>query len=226
MVKKFTDEEYLNAKSSDYLIFECENCKEDFRKQKRFLKSSLNLAHPHKFAIRFCSKKCEHEKRKAFFVEKKCSNCLKTLLTQPHLIKKSKSGNVFCSKSCSASFNNRNKKTGTRRSKLEVWIEEELRKFYKFEIIFNGKDAINSELDIYIPSLRLAFELNGIFHYEPIYGIDKLAKVKDNDSKKFQSCIENKIELHTIDTSDSEYFKPDRDIKYLNIIKNIINGNI
>jgi len=43
-------------------------------------------------------------------------------------------------------------------------------------IHFNKKDAINSELDIYIPSLKLAFELNGIFHYEPIFGKENFLK--------------------------------------------------
>ena len=38
-------------------------------------------------------------------------------------------------------------------------------------------EAINSELDVYVPSLNLAFELNGIFHYEPIYGEKKLNQI-------------------------------------------------
>jgi hypothetical protein len=113
-----------------------------------------------------------------------------------------------------------------RRSKLEVWIEDELKKEFSFEIIFNGKEAINSELDIYIPSLNLAFELNGIFHYEPIYGDKKLESVKNNDDRKFQACLENKIEFCTIDVSGSKHFKPERDKKYLDIIKNIITMNI
>ena len=81
---------------------------------------------------------------------------------------------------------------------------------------------MNSELDIYIPSLKLAFELNGIFHYEPIYGEDKLNKVKNNDGRKYQACFENKIELCIIDVSGSKNFKPERDKKYLDIIISII----
>lgn len=97
---------------------------------------------------------------------------------------------------------------------------------YKFEIIFNGKEIINSELDIYIPSLKLAFELNGIFHYEPIYGEEKLKNIKNNDDRKFQDCLEKNIELCIIDTSGSKNFKPERDKKYFDIISNIINARI
>lgn len=70
--------------------------------------------------------------------------------------------------------------------------------------------------------LNLAFELNGIFHYEPIYGEGKLSQVKNNDGRKFQDCLERKIELCIIDVSSSKHFKPERDKKYLDIIVNLI----
>ena len=64
-----------------------------------------------------------------------------------------------------------------------MWLEEQLTSLYpKLDIHFNRKDTIGSELDIYIPSLNLAVELNGIFHYEPIFGKDKLSKIKTNDA--------------------------------------------
>lgn len=39
-----------------------------------------------------------------------CSNCKNELKRIPSQIKKSKSGNFFCNKSCSASFNNKSEK--------------------------------------------------------------------------------------------------------------------
>ena len=81
-------------------------------------------------------------------------------------------------------------------------------------------------MDIYIPSLNLAFELNGIFHYEPIYGKDKLDQITNNDNRKFQACLERKIELVIIDSSSLNYFKPGKAKKYLDIIINIINLKI
>lgn len=58
--------------------------------------------------------------------------------------------------------------------------------------------------------------------YEPIYGENKLNQIQNNDNRKFQACLEKKIELCIIDTSCSVHFKPQRDVKYLNIIRSII----
>lgn len=230
MIKKFTNDEYLLAKSSDYLLFECEYCCSEFKKQKRFLKSyikqKLNNPKARIGSIRYCSKKCEYEKRKSYIIEKECNFCGVLIFTKNHLIKKSKSGNMFCSSSCSAKYNNTHKSKGYRRSKMEIWIEDELKKKYNFQIVFNGKETINSELDIYIPSLKLAFELNGIFHYEPIYGVDKLNSIRNNDDRKFQACLEDKIELCILDVSGSKKFKPERDRKYLEIIEEIIESKL
>jgi hypothetical protein len=130
----------------------------------------------------------------------------------------------FCGKSCAATYKNKHKKHGTKRSKLELWIEEQLALLYpSIEFHFNRKDAINSELDIYIPALNVAFELNGIFHYEPIFGALKLDKTKLNDISKTKACIDKQIDLCIIDISSQKYFKPETSKKYLDIITNIIN---
>ena len=130
---------------------------------------------------------------------------------------------MFCSRSCAAIYNNTHKTKGTRRSKLEQYIEQYLTSKYPDLVIsYNKKDTIGSELDIYIPFLSLAFELNGIFHYEPIFGSDKLDQIKLNDSKKFKACLDAKIDLCIIDTSSLKYFKEANAKKFLNIIDEII----
>jgi hypothetical protein len=132
--------------------------------------------------------------------------------------------NFFCSSSCAAIYNNTHKTTGNRKSKLEYYLEKELTLFYpNLEIHYNRKDTINSELDIYIPSLKLAFELNGIFHYEAIYGENKLEQIQNNDKRKFQACSESNIELCIIDSSKLKYFKESNAKPYLDIICDIIN---
>jgi len=108
-----------------------------------------------------------------------------------------------------------------------VWLEQQLPALYpSLEFHFNRKDAIISELDIYIPSLKLAFELNGIFHYEPIYGPEKLAQIQNNDERKYQACIERGIELCLIDVSSFSYFKISGAERYLDMMKSIINKKL
>ena len=134
---------------------------------------------------------------------------------------KGKRGNVFCSRSCAATFNNRHKSYGYRRSKLEIYIEEQLAiDFPNLPIMFNSKTAIESELDIYVPSLSLAIELSGIVHYKPIYGIDKFMQIQNNDNHKIICCHERSIKLITIDVSTCSYYK--QHPQYYNQVQNIL----
>lgn len=164
----------------------------------------------------------------------KCTQCnsqisYKKAIEKRSTIKRpnSKSTNVFCNRSCAATYNNTHKTHGCSRSKLEFYLEENLIKTYPMlEFHFNKVDTINSELDIYIPILKLAVELNGIYHYEPIYGIDKLKKIQNNDNRKFQACLEKGIELCIIDSSKLSYFKESNAKPYLEIVKTIIEQKI
>ena len=97
---------------------------------------------------------------------------------------------------------------------------------YSYKFHFNRKDAINSELDIYIPELKLAFELNGIFHYESIYGSEKLNQIQNNDNRKFQACLEQGIELCIIDTSWIKHNTLPKMTKVLSIVEKVIDNSI
>jgi hypothetical protein len=154
-----------------------------------------------------------------------CKTCSKPFLKQPAQIKKSK--NHFCSQSCFGTYNQAHKTKGTRRSKLEVYLEEQIRLRYpQYELICNGKSAINSELDFYFPTLNLAIELNGIFHYEPIYGPDKLAKTQNNDQRKFAACNYAGIALAIIDSGSSKYItKKSKDYFWI-IVQTVIDKHL
>lgn len=175
---------------------------------------------------KYCSKECRYlGQNKQEPVSVNCLNCNKEFKKLAKELKKTP--NSFCSRSCAATYNNKNKTHGTRRSKLEIYLEEELKiKYNKLEIHFNRKDTINSELDIYIPSMKLAFELNGIFHYEPIYGDKKLNQIQNNDTRKFQACLEKGIEMCIIDVSSLSYFKTTNAKKYLDIVCGLIDMKI
>ncbi len=218
----YTELDFSQAKSNDGLKLKCLTCNGIFLKKKKYIIDIINRGGNLTKAGTgyFCSKKCANflKNRKK---ECQCSNCNKSFIKKQSEIKKSL--NHFCSSSCAASYNNKNKTHGTIRSKLETWLEEKLTNVYpNLQIHFNRKDTINSELDIYIPSFKLAVELNGIFHYEPIYGIEKLEKIQNNDERKFQACLERGIEFCIIDTSSQKYFKESTSQKFLDIICNII----
>jgi len=206
------------------LPLECECCKNIFYSIKKEVKKVLNN-HP-TVKLKNCSLKCRNTLQRKTIITN-CCVCNKNIIKLPKDIRKSKSGNIFCSRSCAAIYNNTHKTTGIRISKLELWLQTKLTEQYpNLEIHYNRKDTINSELDIYIPSLKLAFELNGIFHYEPIYGEDKLNQIQNNDNRKFQACLEQGIELCIIDTSQQKYFKENTSKKYFNIITKIISKNV
>ena len=215
----FSKIEFDLAKPNDLLLCKCYYCNNFYYKTKHFIQISMLPNTRHKNM--FCSKKCQSKMQitKINICCKNCNNEFKITKFEYE-----KSNNHFCSRSCAATYNNKHKTTGVRRSKLEKYLEIELIKLYPdLEILFNDKNIINSELDIYIPSLKLAFELNGIFHYEPIYGENKLNQIQNNDNRKFQACIEKGIELCIIDTSQQKYFKEQTAKKYLDVIINIIN---
>jgi hypothetical protein len=85
------------------------------------------------------------------------------------------------------------------------------------------EDSHGSELDIYIPSLNLAFELNGILHYEPIYGTTKHQQIQSNDKSKYKACLDAGIDLCIIDTSQLKYFKPSNAQQYLDMVTGVMN---
>ena len=62
----------------------------------------------------------------------------------------------------------------------------------------------NLELDMYNKDLKLAFEYNGIQHYEPIYGEKRLEISQRNDMEKNRLCEQNGVKLITIKHNDKK----------------------
>ena len=168
----------------------------------------------------FCSKQCWNNFQ-FIQLEVECKKCSTIFHKRQSEINKTK--NNFCSKSCAASYNNTHKTYGTRRAKLEVFLEEQIKEHYpELELICNQKTAIESELDFYFPQLRFAIELNGITHYEPIYGADKFEKIQNNDKRKVIACYERGIELAIVDTSSCSYLSANNKEKYKNLVFGLV----
>ena len=198
----------------------CPNCLNYFDRKIKDYNKSIKLGHN-----MLCSRECYFQyNNKIRSIAINCTQCNKSIKRRKSAVK---SINTFCSHSCKAVYYNSRSKIFTKVSKLEIWLQKKLQDIYpNIDFTFNSKETINSELDIYIPSLKLAFELNGIFHYEPIFGQDKLDKTQNNDNRKFQACTEHSISLCVIDTSNQIYFKESTSKKFLDIIVNIINNHL
>ena len=69
----------------------------------------------------------------------------------------------------------------------------------------NTKTPIGAELDFYFPELKIAVELNGIVHYQPIYGYKKLERVQEIDRGKILKCRMAGIKLIIIDVSNEPH---------------------
>lgn len=222
MIPLYTQEEFKASKSRQKLPLKCKHCGKTFFKERRIIINIINKTR--NGTGDFCSNRCQ----RLFMCPPSfvtCEQCGKLFRKEQRRAQKTK--HHFCSHSCHATYSNTHKTKGTRCSKLEKWLAVQLPILYPdLEFHFNRKDAINSELDIYIPSLKLAFELNGIFHYEPIYGLEKFTKIHNNDNRKMQACLEQEIELCIIDVSSQKYFKEQTSMKFLEIIQNIISLKI
>ncbi len=155
----------------------------------------------------FCSSNCLNKSKKNK-VDTNCKECGKDITVAFYTWKKNKNNNCFCGYSCCAKFNNKNKATGYNRSKMEIYLEAKIKEKYPLlNMICNDNKALSGlELDFYFPDLKLGIELNGITHYEPIYGLDRFTRSQDSDKRKMIGCFELGIELAVIDISSYKYF--------------------
>ena len=218
----YTEQQFNNTKSRDTLPCKCYNCDSTFKITKKRIQDALNPNLVDKGM--YCSIQCSQEHKKTL-EQINCYQCNCVIEKRKSTINRNKF--TFCSNSCRTQYYNQHKTWGSNRSKLEKWVEDELTRLYpNLEIRYNDRTAIGLELDIYIPSVNIAFEINGIFHYEPIFGVDKLNRTIKNDKNKFKICHEQNISLCVINTSEETYFKPKKCQRYLDIITEIINQNI
>lgn len=226
MTPLFTQEEFDVARADHKLMCRCEHCGEPYGVEKRWVTRKYKTG---KDKVKFCGNRCRglhrSKDRRRVVV---CLHCGKEFTKGIAAIKKYP--NHFCCRSCSVTYHNLHKSIGNRRSKLETWIGERLTTRYEnIEFHFNKKETIGSELDIFVPTICVAFEISGIHHYNPIYGNKKLFQIQKNDEHKKKSCTNIGIELIVIDVSKYRHFSPKTAEIYLDFISTIIEkrlGNI
>lgn len=200
------NKEFLVSEKNKNKKNRCSNCPKQYKKifEPIYTKcKECNVNFISKSNRRYCSDNCKKQSVKKY--HKKCQKCNVEYRAETP---KSK----FCSRSCRSLslklHTYAHNKSGLSRSKIEKYVEDKLLiDFSDLNIIFNDKDTIGSELDIYIPDLRMAFELNGVFHYIPIYGQNTLEKIQNRDKNKNIICEKFGIELITINLGNCNFNK-------------------
>lgn len=197
------EEELHLKKSRDFVPLKCERCSKKFEMMVKEVKRSLNGKKPN--TGRFCSRECfQQSSRKRSTVE--CAHCRTRFERKTCDIRDFN----FCSRSCSATYNNLHKKHGGNRSKGEQYLEEMLRKALpNCDIETNVRDLIPSRLecDIVIRDKSIVIEVNGPTHYFPIYGKDKFEKIVNRDIVKQKELCEAGFMLVVIDVSQHKCWK-------------------
>ena len=106
-------------------------------------------------------------------------------------------------------------KSAVKGSKLERFLLDELTK-QGYAIVYHKKGFILNdklEIDLLIPSMKVAIEVDGIFHYEDVWDNGSLEKVRLKDGEKNALLIQNGyivIRLANTAKSCSKYYMRER----------------
>jgi len=177
----------------------CEHCGQPFLKERRLM---------NRVAHHFCSSRCDglyHRNRE----QKECTECHTTFERFPS--QSQKTALSFCSHKCSATYYNRLRRR-SRRSKIEGEFFDRLQSaFPELHMVPNDKSLLQGlEADIAIPDLNTVIEWNGVVHYHPIYGDEKLKAIQTRDAEKMQKASDLGIRLIVISDADSSRKTLDR----------------
>jgi hypothetical protein len=202
----------------DLDIIECKQCGKVFSPTYKQLWKLKNNKVKYIFCSRSCGNAWQNKK-----ICLPCGQCGKPVYKQWHELKRSKSGNVFCNLSCANTWSNFTSKKKDSKSILEDYMQKQLKiDFPYLVILYNQNEVISSELDIYIPQLNAAIEINGPLHYTPALGKYRFDTIKANDVKKTQQCLDKGIQLYIMDASKFKYLSKSSKERYYPQIKNLI----
>lgn len=229
--------EFSVWKSKDQNYYRCKPCinqKNKILKENKSVLPKIRIPKINDLKCKFCSSIFQTKRSNTLYCSTECKKnnrrkyehiCVGCNIVFTNTEKESK----YCSNSCKSInlklFNYAHKSSGKSRSQIEIFIEENLIKdFPDIKFIFNDKEVIGSELDVYIPELKMAIEINGIIHYEPIYGEEKLLKVQNRDKQKMINCYNLGIELIVIPLGRKGLSKKQTQEIYLEICSIIMNN--
>jgi hypothetical protein len=199
-------EKFASLNRCELAELECHHCHRGFLIEKHRVERAAKRE-----TGKYCSQTCARHARRTS-QEVLCVNCKITF--RKHRVELKRTLAHFCSRSCSAQYNNKRKKFGaTRRSKAEDYLCQLVRRdFPNLVLVQNDRSLLPSglEIDVFIPSLKLAIELNGPIHYYPLFGESKLKKIQAADAQKRLEIRLVGCNLLVVDISAYGYFKKAR----------------
>ena len=155
---------FIDGSNRTCYLLTCNQCGKTAYHPRYVILRSIKNKKQHFFCNQICTKLFQNTAKTII-----CETCKLPFVKFINQINKTK--HDFCGHKCAAIYHNKNKTYGSRRSKLENYLEENIRQYFEYlNVKYNDVTTINSELDIYIPSLKLAIQINGPLHFTPIYG--------------------------------------------------------
>ncbi len=195
------------------VVVNCDYCKNDFELMIGKYNTSKKLG----LKAFYCNREC-HANSLKNKIKLKCENCNLEFERIPSQI----NNHNYCSRKCKDLAN-----FIVNRSQLEIYLENKVKEYFPYVnmLCSDRIECRNLELDFYFPDLKLAIEINGIFHYEPKFGEERLNIIQHNDKGKKFICYKKGIELHIIKSIENYAQKgiKERDWK---IFKNILMSKI
>lgn len=132
-----------------------------------------------------------------------CSNCGKTIQRDRYAREHHKF--FYCNRSCQAIYANKTYNRAGRFGRNRSKAEDELSalistEFPNMGLVKNDRSTIvgGLELDLWLPSVKIAIELNGPCHYIPLFGTAELTRTMSKDEIKKQECQRLGIRLFII----------------------------
>lgn len=195
--------EMNGVRSRSLVMLPCHVCGGTFVRSKKAVQAKLWRS-PDKPL--YCSQRCFHRdvSDASGTEEVQCEQCGTIFRKTAAAI--AGTNHNFCGHSCAAIWGNAHKNHGCRRSKAEDMVVSFISENYDMRILLNDIETIGMELDIVLPELSMAFEVNGPHHAKPIFGIEKLRRIQELDRKKSLLAAEAGIHLVVLDISHLPYY--------------------
>lgn len=172
----------------------CDHCDKTFYKTPSRIRESQN---------NFCSAECRglFNRKRSLVV---CLTCGQQFEKNDCYIERTEKS--FCSNECYQQYPDKINRLDCRRSRAEDYLYKLITNdFPQLSVSKNDTNILgnNMEIDLAIPTLKIAIEVNGPVHYKELFGKEVLKKTQERDRKK--ADILNKIGYQLIILDISEY---------------------